>query len=922
MLLTVRDCRTAAAEAAKFLQGSPPGGRVFVVAGSRSAADDVVRQACTGSLAGVSRFSVPELVAALSERTMYTSGLAPLHSAPREALLAGISRETSLGYLKEVARFPGFGRALARTLGDLRLNRIEPVRLRNCGRSGPDLALLMQRFNDELQTRGLADYAGRVEMAIGTAATLDPAPALLVIDPGELSATEEEVLQTVRARASKALWLSIAPPQLPREIEFLSASSEALEFDEIARRVLHAGIPFDRCAVMLRNAPRHLPLLEEAFNRAGIPVFFERSLRRPDRNARGFLALLSCRGNNFSAADFCEYLALATLPHEEEQKLSEGWWEALLDDAAVVDGHERWQSRLAAAIERANEEYDQTPSSGLAKRIDALESLRGFAVPLIERLAALPERAPWRAWMTALGALAEASLHDARVIRNALDALAPVADLDNITFDAVQHTLESLIGDRTEEDTGARYGKVFAAPLESARGMHFDLVFVPGLNEGLFPRPDREDPLLLDVQRNGLGLPARMEERKLLNVALSSCERKSVFSWSAVDLATGRERVHSFFAAELLAATGGTVEEATSRIGWSAPLRPEDSIDDTEFDLSCFRHSAKTGESMSWLAAVNPHTLPAVHARKRRWSRDWSEADGIDTDFDFEAGSQLANYRLTQREWSATALNQFARCPYRFYLYSVLRLRRRERPEPFACLDPLTRGRIFHRSLERYFAGDQQLELAQIVEEEAASEMDRQAPSVPGIWRLEVRKLYQDLQTWLSIRDPDWLPLHVEWKFHDLVLDGGWRLKGSIDLIEQHREGAIRILDHKTGKPQRRRRTLATGEGEVLQPLLYALAWEAAGHQAARSAALSWGTVRGGFRLEEVMVDLASREAVRRVLQTVDDSISRGFLPAAPRKEGCRGCEYLDVCGPYEEIRTSSKDRKQLNALMRIRSAS
>ena len=44
-----------------------------------------------------------------------------------------------------------------------------------------------------------------------------------------------------------------------------------------------------------------------------------------------------------------------------------------------------------------------------------------------------------------------------------------------------------------------RYGKVFVGPIEAARGLSFDAVFVPGLAEKMFPRKIVEEPILLDV---------------------------------------------------------------------------------------------------------------------------------------------------------------------------------------------------------------------------------------------------------------------------------------------------------------------------------------------------------------------------------------------------------------------------------------
>ena len=61
--------------------------------------------------------------------------------------------------------------------------------------------------------------------------------------------------------------------------------------------------------------------------------------------------------------------------------------------------------------------------------------------------------------------------------------------------------LSERLGFLRSEPPKRRYGRVFVGSIEEARGRSFDVVFLPGLAEGLFPRRALEDPLLLDEQR-------------------------------------------------------------------------------------------------------------------------------------------------------------------------------------------------------------------------------------------------------------------------------------------------------------------------------------------------------------------------------------------------------------------------------------
>ncbi|MGH9627828.1 MAG: hypothetical protein ACRD7E_05755, partial [Bryobacteraceae bacterium] len=124
--------------AAAFVADQSASREVMIVGPCRGAVDDVARLACRRALAGVYRYTFRDAVYALSEQSMYARDLVPLRRAAREAVAASLSRKVKLEYLRDAAAFPGFARALARTLGDLRLNRISPAQVRLAGRSGPD----------------------------------------------------------------------------------------------------------------------------------------------------------------------------------------------------------------------------------------------------------------------------------------------------------------------------------------------------------------------------------------------------------------------------------------------------------------------------------------------------------------------------------------------------------------------------------------------------------------------------------------------------------------------------------------------------------------------------------------------------------------------------------------------------------------
>ncbi len=1028
---------------------------MLVVAKERAAADEVVRLACASgvgqacaALLGIRRLGFRELAPELAAAEIDRLGLAPVGRVIREALAARVAAHTELTYLKPVAAFPGFPRALAETLEELRLNRITPAQLAACGQSGPDLAGLLAAYEAELAGRRFADHALRVRLALSALDLNDTAVVLLDLAPRTV--LERELLHALvnRARVAEELRLeadaSDAPPagpltdtsleslqrylfsttpapQRPADgtVEIFSTSGEALECVETARRILHSGVPFDETAILLRSPERHQPLVMEALRRAGLPAHCTHGAARPDVAGRSFLALLHCAEEGLSASRFAEYLSLGQM-REDEEPHTPALWERLLVDAAVIGGPDRWRTRLRGLREELARRYRAAEDPALERKVAAIDNLAEIALPIIDRLAHLPRGAAiidpqpasalWRDWIDALTDLAEFTLRDPDRVLELLAELEPMADIGPVTLADVLLVLAPRLNTLRTPPKDARYGKVWVGAIEEARGMAFRHVYLPGINEGLFPRPPAEDPLLWQSQREALGVELRADDAELLRVAVACASERIVLSFSRLDLLTGRERVPSFYAFAAHRASGGAeidvrqfeelARAATeTKIGWPAPRNASDAIDDAEFDLATL--APRTPGSGQYLKCVPGRAIAALRARWARWHKPWKAADGLIIE---EIGSDtLENFRLAQHAWSPSALQQYARCPYRFALHGIFGLRPQERPQPIQRLDPATRGQIFHevvaqasrpespsadpsgvglpacanrdpsRSnqgaspstpiLSRLLpacARPARGELFSRTPAPDANPLDRLdailrevtdrwkeklAPAIPQIWDSEVQSLRADLRGWLQHRaeaDAGWTPIAAELSFgladsagHDpmsrkdpvAVLDGALLLKGAIDLVEKDASGRIRVVDHKTGRPPEPHVRWASGPvegpeiggGEVLQPILYALAAEQMMGEPVAAGRLHYATIAQNYASIDVPLTEWTRRHAAQTVAMIDTAIRDGFLPAAPRKDACKNCEYMPVCGPYEEERAAAKSHAELGALKQLR---
>ena len=714
---------------------------------------------------GVHRLTFLQLARQLAQGQMAQERLAPLSTLGSEALAARVVFQArklgKLFYFTPVAGLPGFSRALARTLRELRLAGTSPGALANGSAAARDLAVLLADYELELGERGLADLASQIAMAQDTAERGDHRWAGLPVASLDVhldSQAHHDLFDTLIRRAPQAMVAELGKPlgkvEKPKDVlahlrvnlfegsadafanidgkfELFSAPGEGLEAVEIARRILRLareGVTFDQVAILLRNPERYQPMVEDALRRAGIPAHFTRGSSRPDPSGRAFLALLGCAAENLSASRFAEYMSLGQIPvapkavdwvgaeddvavepTPESDRPAPRRWEQYLVDAAVIGGRDRWERRLSGL----QAEWELNAEEN-AERLAQLRNLREFALPLVDALGSLPKAAVWKEWLAALGGLAQRALRAPESVLATLAEFEPMGDVGPATLEEVIEVLSDRLRFLRNEPAQNRWGRVFVGSIDEARGHEFGVVFLPGLAEGLFPQRITEDPLLLDEFRKVVDENLRLrsdhvhEERQRLHMAVGTARDRLIASYPRMEVAEARPRVPSFYALELPRAIYGSVpelkefeqlarESAPARLNWPAPRERAEAIDDTEFDLT-----AIAAGSAQHVLKHSEAAARSLRARWFRWHAKWRASDGLVAS-DAATLDLLAAEKLTARTWSPSSLENFAVCPYKFALHGIFKLRVREESAPLEQLDPMTRGSVFHEVQSRLY---------------------------------------------------------------------------------------------------------------------------------------------------------------------------------------------------------------------------
>jgi CRISPR/Cas system-associated exonuclease Cas4 (RecB family) len=666
------------------------------------------------------------------------------------------------------------------------------------------------------------------------------------------------------------------------------------------------------------------------------------------------------------------------------QTLPAPWrWEKLLVEAAVIGRDaERWRRRLAGKsaeldlqIREASRQdgRDSGRVESLRRTLAQLEHLSAFALPVIEELSRWPAEATWGAWLDAFSQLAPRVLRRPEQVLRVLADLRPMADIGPIDLDEARRVLAERLLTLETEPPARRFGRVFVGTPQQARGRSFKVVFVPGLAERMFPQKPREDPLLLDGTRAAADVSLKTQsrrlaaERLLLELAAGAAVDRLYVSYPRIELTESRARVPSFYALDVMRAVTGRIpdfewledrarETGSATLAWPAPPQPADAIDDLEHDLSSLRRllderdRTKVKGHAHYLLKLNECLRRNVVGRWSRGEQRWSTSDGL-IRVAADTKTMLASQRLTARPYSLSALQKFSACPYQFLLAAVYRFQPLDMPEPLQRMDPLTRGSLFHEMQAHFLRTlyargalpmtSERIDSARIVLDDtidaiAAREYERLVPAVDRVWTDEVTSIRRDLHAWLHYlaRDgAEWNPKHFEFGFghvpgerdaasvpDEVTLDGGYRLRGAVDLIEEHRTtGLLRVTDHKTGRKPDRIDRVIIGGGTVLQPVLYSLAVERALGRGVSQGRLFYCTAAGSYSEHEIPLNERTRAAGLEVLQVIDRAVETGFLAAAPTEDACSRCDFRPVCGPDVFRRVSRKPQDRLADLVELR---
>jgi hypothetical protein len=700
---------------------------------------------------------------AAAARDLVDAGFLPELAEPLEELLHA---EAAAIPARTLARARALLATLAEALEALEARGLAPearlwTRAAELVASAPTADAAPQHGSRALFLHGFADATGAVADLLAALARQRETLALLPA-PG---ATSDEAASRFGARLRERFEATAgAPVDLPAaadaDLAELVAAVPELEARATVAAVaaeLARGVAAERIGIVLREPGRYRSPFQRQLERQGVPYSGSTAVGPTAPGSHAATALLGA----LEAPDETPIEIALELVGDGDRALAASL--ALAFGAlgihrlgglgALGPGSlDRWREHgfplpVRAGIETVDPEDGESEaasSSRLVRRqlpVERLEQATHALRQLADGLAAVPARAPWAHYPPALRGLAE-RLGDraAEAAARLLDAVTRLVEEVPADYPLDRRGLLDLLREpfaaESRAPVGGRGGGVQLLSLVEARGRSFDLLFVPGLVRGHFPRPIAAEPVLPDGLRRRLrellpDLPVKAEghdEERFLFTQLLGAAPRVVLSRSLAD-----EDGKPLAASPLL--------EALRRGGGLADFRAP------EPELALLDRAVAAG--LEGGAKALRTLLPAaLDEGRRRFAAESTREDGagaarwrILVEYDADPADPAGRERArAPGPWSgltgagswpapatATTFEALGRCAWQAFLERALRLA--PLPDPLAALPALDRrwiGSVVHEVLARLQGG------AVETAADFASALD--APGAPLAW--------------------------------------------------------------------------------------------------------------------------------------------------------------------------------------------
>jgi ATP-dependent helicase/nuclease subunit B len=750
-------------------------------------------------------------------------------------------------------------------------------------------------------------------------------------------------------------------------INIISAPDRQAEVRAVARAIKHLvieeGFALSGMTIICRALSTYVHHLDRIFDECEIPTALDHQLALAENPCVvALIRLLQLAGTGFPRQALIESLrspyfdfSAFDLNHQTIDLLDS----VSLDDQ-VMRGRSQWLEALKAPEQLqgdgkqiGNELTNANSRIGLSEKLDQLFQALSFSPSAsrksyVRRIEELITRFQIDKQVTSGTTIAfdkpalQRFLDLLQVIGSDVDSrdLGQAAEGKEIAWEVFLNELQEAVIAATFSRPPAPQASVLVQEAHNLRPRAYRAIFIIGLIEGEFPKKATETSPYTRAERAalremGFDLAETTNDAGAdltqFYKALTRATDRIYLSFARSDFAGG-ELLKSYLVDEVKA-VARVDELRIAQIETPDPVRMREAASLEELALLTARglrdgestvanlHLAEASALLESRLPNWPMTRRAVAVERRRLRGDERGRFG-----GFIVDEKLAAI-IQQRFgedylWSASKINDYGLCPFRFFARYVLRLS--ERREPAENFTPDRLGTAYHDILERTYRAlkarrltlgensfDEAAAIVEEVSETVLGEMlEKRQVRQSGLWDFEKNEIKKRVTNLLRA-EIEWngegaaTPVAFEQKFGrdgkpPLVinsLSGKIRINGQIDRIDEQ-DGELTVIDYKTARSPVSARDAENGRN--LQLPIYLMA--------ADRVLMRDKPVAGGYYLHITSCkkgspfpskNLSLEALTERAEQYITDYVSavrRAEFPIQPNQNRCPPCEFETLC--------------------------
>ena len=757
-------------------------------------------------------------------------------------------------------------------------------------------------------------------------------------------------------------------------VEIFHAVGRRNEIREVVRRIISSGRKNDEVEIIHTSYDDYVPMIYDLSCKFGIPVTFEEGLpipfTRPGKAALGFLSWIS---SNYEAVKFRQLIVSGNVDlkaHGEDDLITPAIMARILRESPIGCGKERYLRILSKMVEHYASnllKYNNTDNDKgdfYQQREANARFLKSVLKHILDSIPVVDEHntislqdlcSCLRDLVSRYARVSDEPDGEAKAaITEKLNEIQTMTT-KTMSFPDALNQIDLTIRDMKVGQSGPASGCLHISSYLNGGRTGRQHTYIVGCDAQTFPGTVIQNPVLLDEELTSIGgdliTSSEFLKEKLYRSAalLSSLRGNVTLSFSSFDVLENRDSFPSSILLQVYRLISGnhhaSYTDFMKDMGRPSGYIPMgEHLDMSDFWIKSFIAENGLKRPDASVFQCYPGLAEGKKAEEARETDSATEYDGKL----LTPGQELDPRENAGLIMSASMLEKFAKCPYSYFLYHILKVRPLEEITitEDTWLDGMQRGSLLHKLFEQFMREitvnkekptvvKHTARIKSLLDEIIQEYREKIPPPSEAIFAQEKKILHKASDIFLKTeedRSEKYSPAFFEFAFGSQDAEPGFRepvkiplgtgqsfnLSGRIDRIDRITEREYAVIDYKTGSAYGYKNNICLNKGKTIQHALYAIAAEKLVRNIEKDEKLSvtlsgylFPTEKESGRLE---MYARNDTELMQLLDLLFEIIRRGIFIPSPDKDSCTYCDFTNICGESVKERSMQKFRNTDNS--------